>query len=43
MKENQLSPFSQFILPMLIFPNFPIVNLENEQHNFENKKLETTN
>jgi hypothetical protein len=38
-KKKQLSPFSQFILPMLFFPNFPIVNPNNEQHNLENKNL----
>jgi hypothetical protein len=39
MKE-QLSPFSQFVLPMLFSPNLPIASPNNEQHNLENKYLE---
>jgi hypothetical protein len=40
MKETTISPFSQFVSPMLLFPNLPIASLDNEQHNLENKDLE---
>ncbi len=39
-KKQQLSPFSQFLLPMLFFPNLPVASLDNEQHNLGNKDLE---
>jgi hypothetical protein len=39
-KKQQLLPFSQFVSPMLFFTNLPIVSLDNEHHNFENKDLE---
>jgi hypothetical protein len=39
-KKQQLLPFSQFVSPMLFFPNLPIASLDNEQHNLENKYLE---
>ncbi len=38
--KKQLSPFSQFALPMLLFPNLPIASPNNEHHNLENKNLE---
>jgi len=40
MKETTISHFSQFVSPMLLFPNLPIASLDNEQHNLENKDLE---
>jgi hypothetical protein len=39
MKETTFA-FSQFVSPMLFFPNFPIASLNNEYHNLENKDLE---
>jgi hypothetical protein len=33
-------PFSQFVSPVLFFPNLPIASPNNEQHNLENKDLE---
>ncbi len=39
-KKQQLSFFSQFVLPMLFFPNLPIASLNNEKHNLKSKDLE---
>ncbi len=38
--KKQLTHFSQFISPMLFFPNLLIASPNNEQHKIENKNLE---
>jgi hypothetical protein len=40
MKKTTIFAFFTIRLPMLLFPNLPIVSPDNEQHNLENKGLE---